>query len=189
MSERLWILLNGDFALADRLPFSDEPIIAVDGGIRHAQHLMQSPNLWLGDFDSATIDYPHIARETYPSDKDYTDFELALAYAHEHYSQRDWHIMGSAGDEADHSFGNLWTLPKFGRRCFLWQKNALIFFGKDQIQLSWQAALHSKVSIFALTPLEKLSNSGLKWTLNDSVLSPYCALAARNEMIEEKASV
>jgi thiamine pyrophosphokinase len=84
---RFVILLDGDVLRTPRLEaqLAGARVIAADGGMRHAPALGVLPELWIGDFDSAPGDVPaeHAAveRRRFPSDKDKTDGELAVAEA------------------------------------------------------------------------------------------------------------
>lgn len=190
---RIWLLLNGDFAFPDRLPMADEPIIAVDGGIRHAEQLSVQPSLWLGDFDSSVpkmaAAYPQLSQVQFPSEKDQTDFELALAYAAKFYPEHERHVIGSAGDEADHAFGNVWLLPTAGKRILLWQPQATLFCGNGRSRLRFRGKIGDTVSLFALAPLKHVQNRGLKWPLKNATLAPHQALAARNRLTAEEAEI
>ena len=81
------ILLGGELHATPRLmsQVAGHRVIAADSGMEHAALLGVTPELWLGDFDSAdealfTI-YPDVPREAFPQDKDMTDGELAIAEA------------------------------------------------------------------------------------------------------------
>jgi thiamine pyrophosphokinase len=84
---RFVILLDGDVLRTPRLDaqLAGSRIIAADGGMRHAPALGVVPELWIGDFDSVPADLPTefaaIERQQFPSDKDKTDGELAIAEA------------------------------------------------------------------------------------------------------------
>lgn len=78
------ILLAGDLAITDRLTAQvvGTRVIAADGGMRHAQALSVTPELWVGDFDSAPdalLDqWQGIERQPYPRAKNATDGEIAV---------------------------------------------------------------------------------------------------------------
>lgn len=189
----IFLLLAGDYAAPGVLPQAGDAVIAVDGGIRHAERLQAMPDVWLGDFDSSDpariAQYANVPRQSFSADKDQTDFELALTRANRLYPQGTLHIIGSHGDEADHSFANLWVLPQSALPCVLWQKNAVIVAAHGALQMRFAAPPGSKVSLFAATPLHGVSTRGLRWPLQNSTLQPFQALAARNEMAAEEAEI
>ena len=78
------ILLAGDLAITDRLAaqVAGSRVIAADGGMRHAGALGLTPELWVGDFDSAPqslLDaWKGVERQPYPRAKNATDGEIAV---------------------------------------------------------------------------------------------------------------
>jgi thiamine pyrophosphokinase len=84
---RFAILLGGGLVRTPRLDaqVAGVRVIAADSGIRHASALDVAPELWVGDFDSVPpvlpAHYSDIPRKTFPSAKDQTDGELAIAEA------------------------------------------------------------------------------------------------------------
>ncbi len=98
------ILLGGDLIVTDRLKrqIAGARILAADSGIRHAVALGVEPELWLGDFDSASVQlraqYGHVPQNV-PSAKDMTDGELALEEAYKRGADRVI-LCGAFGDSA-----------------------------------------------------------------------------------------
>src|SRR5690606_23081415 len=84
---RFTILLGGDLVRTPELDAQVEGtrVIAADSGIRHARLLGVTPELWVGGFDSVSEDmlaaHPDVKREVFPSEKDFTDGELAVTIA------------------------------------------------------------------------------------------------------------
>ena len=78
------ILLAGDLAITERLTaqVAGTRVIAADGGMRHARALGVTPELWVGDFDSAPEalldEWQGIERQPYPRAKNATDGEIAV---------------------------------------------------------------------------------------------------------------
>lgn len=188
-----WLLLGGEFAPPACAPSADAAVIAVDGGIRHAEKLGITPALWIGDFDSADNalqeQYAQVPRLAFPADKGQTDFELALAHVNAQYQQGCVHIIGAGGGEADHAFANLHVLPQSPLPCVLWQKNAVIVAGRGAFALRFSAKKGSKVSVFACEVVRGVEMRGLRWTVESGTLQPFCAFAARNEMTAAQAEI
>ena len=102
------------------LPAPDR-IYCADGGLRHAAQLGITPDLILGDFDSADpgmLEQYKISGapfETHPADKDFTDTELAAERA-----VLDGCgvilVFGAFGARIDHAYTNLQMLYKFASR-------------------------------------------------------------------------
>src|SRR4051812_22372788 len=93
----------------------DAFVIAADSGLHHAQDLDVAVDVVVGDFDS--VDENRLARavdagtlvERHPTDKDFTDLELALRAALRH-GATDVLVVGGAGGRLDHLLANLLVL-------------------------------------------------------------------------------
>ncbi|MFC0035573.1 thiamine diphosphokinase [Cardiobacterium valvarum] len=190
----VWLLLAGEFAPPPHLPQAGDVAVAVDGGMRHAAALGVVPSLWLGDFDSSdaalAAQYAAVPRLAFPTDKDETDAELALAYVSRHFSQaRVVQIIGAAGGEADHAFANLWVLPRFALPALLYARTAMYAFAHGPVSWDVHGQAGGKVSMFALTAIHGLANSGLRWTADNLSLTPFRAHGARNELCAAHATI
>ncbi len=107
---RFTLLLGGDLV---RTPLLDRQVagsrvIAADSGIRHAVQLGVTPELWVGDFDSAPADLPadlaSVPSEKFPAEKDETDGELAVAAAIGRGATSLVLAGAFGGSRADHAF-------------------------------------------------------------------------------------
>lgn len=190
----VWLLLAGEFAPPPHLPQAGDVVIAVDGGMRHAAALGVVPSLWLGDFDSSdaalAAQYAAVPRLAFPADKDETDAELALAHVAQHYPQtRAVQVVGAAGGEADHAFANLWVLPHFALPTLLYGRTATYAFAHGPAAWHLRGQAGDKVSVFALTAIAGLANSGLRWAADDLSLAPFRAHGARNELSTTRATI
>jgi thiamine pyrophosphokinase len=107
------ILLGGDLVrtpvLVDQV--AGTRVIAADSGIRHAELLGLTPELWVGDFDSVPDDLPHHLRfvpmQKFPAEKDKTDGELAIDIAREKGATELILAGAFGGLRADHAFLHL----------------------------------------------------------------------------------
>lgn len=190
-NHKIWLLLAGDYAPPYILPTPQDTIIAVDGGIYHAEQYGWHIDLWLGDFDSSNkhLNKKNIPYKEYPCDKSQTDFELALEYVENNYNPTEIHILGSGGNEADHEFANLWVLPQTSAPVVLWRKNCTIIKAKDKVNITWHSQAGDKISLFALSPLKGINNQGLIWSVKNAELLPFIAAFARNEAKGGVASI
>jgi len=102
----------------------NEFVIAVDGGVRHAEALGLTVDLLLGDFDSlpAAALARYRCRGTpilsFPVDKDYTDTHLALNWAAAR-GAREALLLGATGSRLDQTLAHLFILPR------LWEEEGL----------------------------------------------------------------
>ncbi|CAN7309540.1 thiamine diphosphokinase [Pararhizobium sp. LjRoot238] len=107
------ILMGGALTPTDRLTghLKGARVIAADGGMRHAKMLGLTPELWVGDFDSAPqtlIDeWPDVVREPYPAAKNETDGEIATAEALARGGKRLVFAGALGGERSDHAFMHL----------------------------------------------------------------------------------
>ena len=98
----------------DQLP-SPRWVIAADSGFDHAHRLAVTVDLLVGDLDSISERGRVLARkrdtptECFPTDKDFTDTELALRAAVRHGAQRITVVSG-VGPRLDHSLAALCVL-------------------------------------------------------------------------------
>jgi thiamine pyrophosphokinase len=92
-------------------------VICCDGGARHFQNMGITPDVIIGDMDS--IDPSQLAKYSsqkikivrYPSNKDFTDTELALDYALNLKPEKIF-IWCALGGRIDHTLANLFLLYK-----------------------------------------------------------------------------
>lgn len=103
------ILLGGHLAPSDRLApvLAGARFIAADGGMRHAETLGVTPELWVGDFDSAAdglmARFPDVPRQPYPAAKALTDGEIAVGEAIERGATRLVLVGALGGERSDHA--------------------------------------------------------------------------------------
>lgn len=117
---RFTILLGGDLVATPRLrkQIAGTRVIAADSGIRHAAALGLVPELWAGDFDSATeahlAEHAHIPVSRFPADKDITDGEIAIDAARERGADSLVIAGAFGGNRADHEFLHLTLALRLG---------------------------------------------------------------------------
>ena len=107
------VLLGGALAVTPRLraDVAGARVIAADGGMRHAQSLSVTPELWVGDFDSTPPElvatWPQVERQPYPAAKNETDGALAVAVAAERGARTILLAGALGGERSDHALMHL----------------------------------------------------------------------------------
>jgi thiamine pyrophosphokinase len=171
-------------------------LIAADGGLRNALELGLTPQLIIGDMDSAGSQEVARAREEgavlelFPRDKDQTDLELALQHAVE--ARCDFiRILGGLGGRTDQALANLLLLgdPKLQGIDIRLDDGV-----EEAFVIRERAELHGRpgdtVSLLPLeTPAEGVVTEGLRFPLKGETLLPFHTRGISNEMMGATASV
>jgi thiamine pyrophosphokinase len=188
---RFTILLGGEFfrtARTDRQT-ADSRVIAADSGIRHAVTLGVRPELWVGDFDSVpdamVEEWDDVPRQIFPSGKDQTDGELAVAAAIERGATGLTLAGAFGGARADHAHLHLTLalrLAAQGLTIVLTsgaQEGLPIPTGKAT---SYDFADGTLFSVLAFSDLGGLTVKGARWPL-DRITMPFgSSLTISNEV-------
>lgn len=179
MNTTFTILLAGPVTVTERLREQTEGtrVIAADGGIHHARALGLTPELWVGDFDSAVPQdgngFSAMERQAYPTDKNATDGALAIDEALGRGATR-LILVGAFGGRTDHTFALLahaCALAKTGL-------DVLLSSGKEEgVPLSanrrtFDYADGTQFSVLAFTDLDGLALTGARWPL-DAITMPF----------------
>ena len=107
------ILLGGNLAISDRLfeQTAGTRVIAADSGMRHAAALGVTPELWVGDFDSADeallAQWSAVEKQPYPRAKAATDGEIALEAAMQRGATSLIFAGALGGERTDHAVMHL----------------------------------------------------------------------------------
>lgn len=171
-------------------------IISVDGGARHLRRMGISPNILIGDFDSAASEdlqfFINKSIEVYqfPIEKDMTDSELAIEKAIE-IGADELVFIGALGSRIDHSLANILLLKKIldmgVKACIINENNELHMYNNT---FSIAKKRGYKLSLIPIS--EKVigvSTKGLKYKLNDATMTFGTTWGVSNEFEEEVALV
>ena len=181
------ILLGGNVKPTKRLKKQLEGarVIAADSGMQHADSLGLKPELWVGDFDSAS---PHlqkkhqdVPRQTYEVEKDATDGEIAIAEALRR-GATSLILVGGFGGQFDHTLahaGFLLALAKRGMDIFMSSGNEEAQALVDAMTID-DLSFGTRLSIAPFSDLRGLTVSGVKWPLTKRDVPLGSALTLSN---------
>lgn len=176
--------------------FDDAYIIACDGGLRHCRAMMITPNVMVGDFDSANKDDADffekmgVPKIEYPKRKNMTDMEIGIDLAIEKKAD-EIYIVGGLGKRFDHSLANVHILLRpvsMGIRACLLDERNIITLVKDRIDIVGEKG--QTVSLIPLTSVVKgINTENMEYSLDDAVMEIGNSLGVSNVMTEDTASV
>jgi thiamine pyrophosphokinase len=156
--------------------------VAADSGWRHALSIGVTPTVVLGDFDSITASELLAAREAqvslfeYPSDKDFTDAEIAFQYVAGTTSESLLLVSGG-GNRFDHLTSLLHALCHEHltpiRRCAIIADTRI-----DIVTASHSLSLNVDFGqIVSLVPIGGdaigVTTTGVRWPLQDNILRAH----------------
>lgn len=169
-------------------PREGDFVIAADGGQRALSDMGVAPHLAVGDFDSS--DAPcGVPTVRHPVEKDDTDTALAIREgARRGYTT--FALYGCTGGRPDHAFGAVQTAfgaAKEGYRVFLVGEGMI---GTVLVDGEITFPAKGTVSVFSLTERSLgVTLGGLKYPLNDAVLTNSFPLGVSNEAVEGSVRV
>ena len=155
-------------------------VCCADSGLDQAKKLNIFPNLVVGDLDSISEDgldwikNRNIEVIKHPTEKDFTDGQLAVTHLINHHEKFDEiHILGLMGGRSDHIYGNFLLL--FDRE----HENQKIKAYSDRFEIQiipkgehwFDTKPGAIVSIFAFRVPARVSLTGLKYSY-EGLLNP-----------------
>ena len=183
---RAVILLNGEPYLG-QIDDKDAVVYCCDGAYEWAKGRVRIDET-LGDFDSLEYLPDPPPKEIYPSEKNFTDGEIALFRAVEagaEYIQ----IYGGGGGREDHFIGNLHLLlaaKKRGSYAEMITAHARIFLGEGEVRLCG-----CKGKTVSIVPFggdaHIMESEGLKYPLDRLTLEYGTARGISNVVTEDEA--
>jgi thiamine pyrophosphokinase len=182
------VLLAGDITPTARLAaqIAGTRIIAADSGMRHAAALRVVPELWLGDFDSASdpllaahVDVPRLV---FPAAKSMTDGELAIAEALQR-GATGLVLVGGFGGRTDHAMAHIQLAIRLAQKGV----QTLITSGEEEGYplLPGERTIDlppgSRFSVVPVTDLPALTLTGVRWPLDRRFVPAGSTLTISNE--------
>ena len=170
---------------------SDAYIIAADAGLNTLIELCKTPDIVIGDYDSlgkTPEDYNFI---TVPVEKNDTDMGLAISEGFRQGAEL-FIIDGGLGGRLDHTLANIQLLKDISLKTALG-----ILLGRDicitvltNSTLRFSLDASGVISVFAFGGLtEGVSLKGLKYPLDNVVLTDIYPVGTSNEFTNENAEI
>lgn len=169
-------------------------VIAADSGLdrclEFGNGLGITPNLAVGDFDSAKTKVPAgVEIVTVPSEKDDTDTHLAAQIALER-GFTELRIFCALGGRISHSIANIQLLrelkQKRVRAALFGERSAVFLIREESVSLP---KFGGYLSLFALDKAATVSESGVKYPLEHHTLTNEFSLGVSNEITSDYATV
>ncbi len=152
-------------------------IICADSGAEHAFNMGVIPDLLVGDMDSISpaslekVKQLGIENHGFPSEKDYTDTELALDIALKQ-GANEAILLGGLGDRPDHSLANIFLMVSFkklGLELKLADENWEMFLIDRPVEVGGEKG--NILSLIPITPeVTGVTTKGLYYPLKDETL-------------------
>lgn len=154
-----------------------EPWLATDHGAVVLLRAGIVPQMALGDFDSSTNDdFAKVKAavselQTFPPEKDYTDTQMGVMAAFQHFHPDRLTIFGATGGRLDHFLANLYLPlePRFAQWReqirYIDRQNVIDFFNPGKHELH-QIPGMAYLAIVGLTPVKGLTLPDEKYTLD-----------------------
>ena len=172
-------------------------IVCADGGALHARRFGLTPDIIIGDLDSLTAAETAefasggVQIQPYPTQKNETDLELALAHCVD-IGARSVSVIGAFGGRIDQTLANIQLLALPSLR----DTRLLLVDGDQSLRLlrpgahEILGALGDTISLLPLTDeAVGISSAGLRYPLRDDTLPLGPARGISNVMTEAKAQV
>ena len=196
---RIVLFANGELTAPDKIRTllnDSDFLVAVDGGLSHLERLGLTPNLIIGDLDSADPEQIQDLRtrgveiRTFAADKNETDLELALNAALE-MAPAAIRVVAALGGRLDQTLANIFLLT----RPDLANIDIRLIDGQTEVFLIRQSAtitgkIGQGVSLLPLRgPVTGIHTEGLRYELNDETLFPEMTRGISNQMASPTARI
>lgn len=168
--------------------------IGVDAGVLSIIKNGITPDFSIGDFDSVAEDefakIKGLNILEFPSEKDESDLELALNWAISKYDNPIT-VFGATGGRLDHELVNIMLLTRISKMREVWIKDiknemTVLLPGEHQFQKNE----HKYISLISIdASMESVTLSGLKYPLNNAVITRDSSVGLSNEFVETRCNI
>ncbi len=169
-------------------------VIAVDGGLKVLEKNNIKPSIFIGDNDSNinNVDYPKLL---YKSEKDESDFELAISYvinsnSSEYKDSLDYKdveilVYNATGRRLDHFISTIRTIVKNEDLNIKIIDDRNIIYSIKERETILEDANYKYISFFNLYDDTIITLKGFKYDLDNYKMDRYCNLCLSNQIVKE----
>ena len=172
-------------------PTQSDYIIAADAGYAKLSDIGIAPDLVVGDFDSLGAAPEHHNIMLASADKDDTDIMLAVK-AGLARGFKSFIIDGALGGRVDHTFANMQILKYITLNGAIAKLlgHGICITALENCTVGFLPTASGTISIFALDDIVKgVTLEGLKYAINDAVLTNSYPLGISNEFTGKPAKI
>jgi len=172
---------------------TDRPILAIDRGVNICHALKLPPVHLIGDGDSADSGAWTWAEErgthihAFPTEKDFTDTELALHIAAEYFARPLVILTGAFGGRLDHLMSTAAVAAHANIPCVLADERETLFYLHAGESLT--VTCDTPPRAISLLPFTEectgVTTHGLYWELRDACITNRASLAISNVLTRE----
>ena len=150
-------------------------VVAVDGGVNHCHKMKITPDMIVGDMDSALPEilehYAKVPVRRFPCHKDETDIELAVQAVFTPVVEKIT-LFAALEKRTDHSLANLHLIRRYPKKVYIETEAELIFAFDETIEIP--CITGQSISFIHIgDPVSGVNSKGLKWELRDAKFSKY----------------
>ena len=175
---------------------ADAYVIAADSGYAHAIAMGFVPNELVGDMDSITSVDLTDARDSniliteYPTDKDLTDTEIAIASAIARHSTHITVVSGG-GDRFDHVLAMVHSLASCALTIdtTLLVGTARVSYVSSAREFRLESQAGNIISLIPIGGAATVSTNGLQWELDNDTLQSFASRGVSNIAIGESITI
>lgn len=181
----------GDYGALRSLFKKDDFIICADAGAKYLEGLRVTPDVIIGDLDSAGSLPQGVEVLKFKAEKDETDTLLAAMYALER-GFSDILLLGGLKGRLDHTVANLCTLQyiarRGGRARFVDADNEAYYLENGEMAFEKREGYYISVFPFG-GEARGVNERGFKYGLSDATLKTDYPNGVSNEFLEDKGII
>jgi len=170
-------------------------VVAADAGAATALAFGFTPDVLIGDFDSldaATLEQlrtQNVAVEEFPTDKDFTDGQLAIERALREQPTELYLLGFLGGPRLDQALANVLLLTHLAVPSVLLDERNEARLLRGPMTHEWEPEPTEVISLIPLTESRAVTTVGLRWTLEAETLRVGETRGVSNEPVAAAASV